>query len=85
MKKTYFCLIAIMMLSACGDASHSKDYYADHEDEAIKVNNECRTASTLSENCKNAGDGLSEAHRRKWKAASDGYTKSAHTSIKAGI
>lgn len=85
MKFQLFSLGAILMLSACNATSHSKDYYASHEAEAIKVNNECRAGSVTGDECKAAGDGLSEAHRKQWKAASDGYTKSAGTTIKAGI
>jgi len=87
MKLQIIAIGAILMLSACGEGgtSHDKDYYAAHEAEAITVSNACRAGTVTGEECQNAGDGLSEFHRKQSKEAGARYSKSAGTSIKAGI
>lgn len=56
-----------VLLSGCGEETKTIEYYSKHLDEAKNIAAECKKdTSTLSENCKNATNAVSEANYQKF-------------------
>ena len=51
-------LAFVMVLTGCNEKIYDVSYYIEHQDEAVKVMEQCKTGEVADDNCKNAAESL---------------------------